>query len=211
MKGFLLLPGKSQEILLTHPGLEAAAVHGSIAGTFIGHQAGSVPVSGRLVKRSQRIITLIVSAVYIHTESLLRSLRVRVLQRHAQQIIVERIALRVFLYVLLEDIGHQGRVLAESVVPENGVFHSHDLGQFAACLIGGVHKEGVHLGHCFIGLSAAVKVHLRQGGIGVLNAAAACPGEKDFGLFETFSAGIHKRQPSAITIGGVGVTITAGF
>ena len=207
VKRLLLLLRQCQKSVLLHPGLEAAAVYSPLAGAFFGHGAGAVPVSGRFVQRGQGIIAFIVSSVYTRPKRFFCRRRVCVLERQPQQIIIERITVRVFFHVLLEDIGHQGGVLGESVVSVNGVFHGHDLGQFAAQLVGGIHEEGMHPGIGFVGLCAAVKVQLGQGGVSVLNTVAAGPGEKNFRLFETRSARVHHGQPSAITIGGIRVCL----
>ena len=207
VKRFLLFLRQCQESVLLHPGLEAAAVYSPFLGAFFRHLAGAVPVSRRFVEHSQRVIALIVSAVYTYLKSLFCRLRVRIFQRQAQQIIVERVAVRVFLYVLLEDIGHHGRVLGESVVSVNGVFQRHGLGQFAARLVGGIHEEGMHPGIGFVGLCAAVKVQLGQGGVCVLNTMGSGIEKKGFRLFETRSARVHHGQPSAITIGGIRVCL----
>ena len=84
VKRLLLFLRQCQESVLLHPGLEAAAVYSPFTNAFIGHLAGAVPVSRRFVEHSQRVIALIVSAVYTYLKSLFCRLRVRIFQRQAQ-------------------------------------------------------------------------------------------------------------------------------
>ena len=138
-------------------------------------------------------------------KSLFCCIRIRILQSEAQQIIVNGITARVLLYMLLKDIGHQRRILLESIVTENGVFQRHILRQLTPGLIRRVHEVGMHSMVGFIGLCAAIKVHLGQCGLCVLNALVHSLEEKSLGLGKALAAGVHQRQPSAITIGGIGV------